>query len=72
MSESTLDDHELKYRPRTSGLAHLDIPDNLRARWVCSCGQWEILRELSGCPFRETAVKRHREHVNGVHDNANY
>jgi hypothetical protein len=56
-------EHELKYRPGASGMAHLGIPNNSQPHWYCTCGRWRKDRNLRGQPFRETAEKHHRKHV---------
>lgn len=55
--------HELRYRARSSGLAHLGIPDTTQPHWYCTCGAWAKNRDLQGRPFRETALKHHAKHV---------
>jgi hypothetical protein len=57
------DTHELKYRAGSSGLAKVGIPDVATPYWYCTCGQWQVNRDLQGRPFREAAEKRHRKHV---------
>jgi len=56
-------DHELRYRPGFTGLAHLGIPNNTRPHWYCTCGQWRINRDHKGSPFEKTATTHHRRHV---------
>lgn len=58
-----LDDHQLRYRARSSGLVHLGIADCSSAHWYCTCGDWVKNRDLQGRPFRETALKHHAKHV---------
>lgn len=57
-------EHELLYRPMTSGLAHLGVPNNDNPHWYCACGQWTKKRNpRTGTPHRATAEKHHRAHV---------
>lgn len=58
-----MNEHELKYRAASQGLAHLGIPDVSQPHWYCTCGKWVKNRDLQGRPFRPTAVKHHAKHV---------
>jgi hypothetical protein len=60
---SANENHELKYRPGSSGLSHVGIPDVAIPHWYCTCGHWRINRDLQGKPFRDSAEKRHAKHT---------
>jgi predicted house-cleaning noncanonical NTP pyrophosphatase (MazG superfamily) len=60
------DHHELMYRPASYGLRKAGIPDVETPHWYCTCGRWRVDRDLQGRPFKETAQRRHREHIKDV------